>query len=76
MSPGTVPADSIDSLAELLPDEPGWIDLRGLLLSGRCDVWAETDAADGLVARSWDFPFAALYGRPRPELITAATPAP
>ena len=63
------------SLVGLLPDEARWIDLRGLLLTERCDVWAEASPDRGFVARSWDFPFAALYGRPRLDLITAATAA-
>ena len=70
-----MPGRSVASLAELLSDEPGWIDLKGLLLTGRCDVWAEADPAAGFVARSWDYPFAALFGRPRAELILAATAA-
>lgn len=63
------------ALAALLPDEPRWIDLRGLLLSGRCDLWGETDPRRGFVAGSWDFPFASLCGRPRPELIAEAAAA-
>ena len=47
-------------LARYLPDQPHWIDLRGLLLTGRCDLYAEADPALGFVARSWDFPFAAM----------------
>jgi hypothetical protein len=62
-------------LARLLPDEPRWIDLRGLLLTARCDVWAEASPELGLVARSWDFPFAALYRRPSLELIGNAAAA-
>ena len=63
---------STRALAELVPDEPRWIDLRGLLLSGRCDAWAEPRPGDGFAAASRDYPFAALFGRPRPELIGAA----
>lgn len=59
----------------LVPDTPRWIDLKGLLHSGRCDIWAEARPADGFVAMSWDFPFAALYGDPRPDLVQAATAA-
>lgn len=62
-------------LAAVPPDEPRWIDLRGLLLTGRCETWAEADPARGFVARSWDYPFAAVYGAPRPERIAAAAAA-
>jgi GNAT superfamily N-acetyltransferase len=51
-------------MAELVPDEPAWVDLRGLLLSGRCAVYADGDPRRGFVARSWDFPFAAVAGQP------------
>ncbi len=71
-TPSPLPAPE---LAGLVPDEPRWIDLRGLLLSGRCDVQAEPDPARGFVARSWDYPFASLWGRPREERITAACAA-
>ena len=62
-------------LAALLPDEPRWIDLRGLLLTGRCEVRTAEDPGRGFVARSWDFPFAAVYGDPEAELIAAAAAA-
>ena len=48
------------ALAELIPDEPQWIDLRGVLLTGRCDVWVGEGKDFGLIAGSWDYPFAAL----------------
>ncbi len=51
-------------LARSLPDEPRWVDLRGLLLSGRCAVYTGDDPEAGLIARSWDFPFAAMAGKP------------
>ncbi len=66
---------SAPALASLLPDEPRWIDLRGLLLSGRCNLWTEADPEHGFVAGSWDFPFASLYGSPRPGLIAEAVAA-
>lgn len=76
MPPGDADAPrSAPALAALLPDEPRWIDLRGLLLSGRCDLWAEADPERGFVAGSWDFPFASLHGRPRPALIAEAAAA-
>lgn len=60
------------TLAAELPDEPLWIDLRGLLFSGRCDIDANPQPASGFVARSWDYPFAAMAGRPEAALLAAA----
>jgi GNAT superfamily N-acetyltransferase len=62
-------------LAALIPDEPRWIDLKGLLRSERLDVWTEAVPAHGFIACSWDYPFASLYGDPKPDLIRAATAA-
>ncbi|MDX1501643.1 MAG: GNAT family N-acetyltransferase [Thermoanaerobaculia bacterium] len=69
-----VTPESAESLAARVPDEPAWIDLKGLLLSGRCDLWAESPEA-GFVAASRDFPFAALYGRPGSLSIQRAAAA-
>ena len=66
------PSPPPEALANLLPDEPKWIDLKGLLLSGRCDVWAEPDPERGFVARSWDYPFAGICGEPGSDLILDA----
>ena len=71
MSPSPTPAH----LASLLPDEPRWIDLKGLLISGRCDLWSESEPEDGFVARSWDYPFAALHAMPGASLIRQAVEA-
>lgn len=68
MSSSTSPS----ALAATIPDEPRWIDLRGLLLSGRCDLWVAADPEVGFIAASWDFPFAALYGDPGAELTARA----
>lgn len=60
-------------LATRLPDTAHSVDLRGLLLSGRCRVFPEWPAAgEGFVARSVDFPFAAVAGRPSSEAVLAA----
>jgi len=60
-------------LAARLPDAVHCVDLRGLLLSGRCRVFPEWPAAgEGFVARSVDFPFAAVAGTPSPEVVGAA----
>jgi GNAT superfamily N-acetyltransferase len=60
-------------LAARLPDAAHCIDLRGLLLSGRCRVFPEWPAeGEGFVARSIDFPYAAVAGTPSREAILAA----
>jgi len=56
-------------LARRIADEPRCVDLRGLLLSGRCELFGE---GEGFVARSVDFPFAAVGGVPSQEAILAA----
>jgi len=56
-------------LALRFADEPRYVDLRGLLLSGRCELFGDEG---GLVARSIDFPFAAVGGVPSAEAILAA----
>lgn len=71
MSPSPTPAH----LASLLSDEPRWIDLKGLLISGRCDIWSESEPEKGFVARSWDYPFAALHAMPGAGLIRHAVEA-
>jgi GNAT superfamily N-acetyltransferase len=48
------------------------VDLRGILLSGRCAVFAGDDPRQGFVARSWDFPFAAVAGRPDAATVLRA----
>ena len=67
-----MPDPRFTELSALLPDEPQWIDLKGLLISERCDIWAEPDPERGFVARSWDYPFAAIYGDPGPGCVLPA----
>ncbi|MGB5175271.1 MAG: GNAT family N-acetyltransferase [Thermoanaerobaculia bacterium] len=71
MSPSPTPAH----LASLLSDEPRWIDLKGLLISARCDIWTESEPVEGFVARSWDYPFAAIHATPGASLIRQAVEA-
>lgn len=70
-----IEAPFLHELAALVPEEPRWIDLKGLLRAERCDVWADVDRAQGFIAGSRDFPFAALFGDPHPDLIRAAAAA-
>jgi GNAT superfamily N-acetyltransferase len=63
-----------DALARL-PDEPRWVDVRGMLLSGRARVVAAPDAdprLDGFVVTVPDVSLAAVVGAPAAEVIAAA----
>lgn len=51
-------------LASLVPDEPPWLPLRGLLRSGRCRVFTEPTPEDGFLVRSTDYPLAAAAAAP------------
>jgi len=64
-SPPTSPED----LARTLPDTAGWVDIRGLLLSGRCRLHSD---AGGQAARSTRTPLAAAVGRPSPATLGQA----
>jgi hypothetical protein len=59
-------------LARFVPDEARWIDLRGLLLTERCDVWCTSIPDDGFVVSSRDFPFAVLFGHPEADLVSSS----
>ena len=59
-------------LTRLRPDIAEWVDLRGFLLSERCDVHANFDPATGFVVRSWDFPVAVAAGEPAVDVIAEA----
>lgn len=62
-------------LATLLPDVPRWIDLRGMLLEGRCRVFSEDDPRQGFVVRSIDFPYACAAFDPAAEMVGKAQAA-
>jgi GNAT superfamily N-acetyltransferase len=64
--------EAIRELLGLVPDEPRWIDYRGLLLSGRFRVWAEEDAGSGFAARAVDERFVAVWGEPGEAAVQAA----
>lgn len=67
-------------LASRLPEEPRWVDTKGLLLSGRCDLFeagAETpEGLPRLAARSWDYGFVGVAGDPGRETLLAASDDP
>jgi GNAT superfamily N-acetyltransferase len=62
------------ALAALLPDEPRWLDVRGLLLTGRADVVVDPRGPEaGFVALPRDVKFGAVVGRPdRATLLALA----
>jgi GNAT superfamily N-acetyltransferase len=53
-----------------VPDDPGHVDLRGVLHSGRCSLFGDPEG--GFVVRSWDFPYAVAHGAPAPEVVRRA----
>lgn len=69
---GELPREAFRELLDLVPDEPRWVDYRGLLLSGRCRVWAEEDPAQGFAARATDEHFVAVWGEPGEEAVRSA----
>jgi GNAT superfamily N-acetyltransferase len=56
-------------LATLLPDEPEWLPLRALLLSGRCRVFTEEAPENGFLVRSTDYPLVASAFSPSLSLF-------
>lgn len=67
-------ADPIE-IASCIPDAPRWTDVRGLLMSGHCRVFA-TDPDAGGVVRSTMYPFAAVWGEPAAADVAAAVREP
>ena len=63
----------VSELATRLPDLPRWVETRGMLLSGRCDliVPPEPGAADAVV-RGTDFGLFCVSGDPPLEALPAA----
>ncbi len=60
-------------LAGLRPDTPQWLDLRGILFTGRCDVFANSDPTTGFVVCAWDMAVAVAAGQPVQSVVAAAT---
>ena len=59
-----------------VPDEPRWVDVRGMLLSGRATVRAgPADVSAGFVVIVADVSLAAIVGSPRPDLISESLAA-
>jgi GNAT superfamily N-acetyltransferase len=64
---------NLEQLTSLRPDTPQWVDLRGFLLAGRCDVFANPDPETGFIVRPLDFPVAVAAGEPTDSVIRSAT---
>jgi GNAT superfamily N-acetyltransferase len=64
--------DDFATLASGVPDEPRWLETRGMLLSGRCRLLGNPSFVDGFVLRATDTPLVVVVGRPRPDLIEQA----
>ena len=61
---------TIDRLLSAVPDQPKWVELRAMLLSGRCEVFGLEDAERlSFVARLAEMELVSVYGRPAPDLI-------
>jgi len=58
-------------LAARLPDIPRWVEARGFLLSGRCEV-LKGRAENDLVVRGLDRPLLCVVGRPDATALTEA----
>lgn len=58
-----------EELARTLPDTAGWVDIRGLLLSGACTL---IDGGAGWLVRSTRSPRIGAVGRPSPDAVRRA----
>jgi len=67
-------------LLSTVPDEPKWVELRAMLLSGQCEVYGLEDAERlSFVARHTEMELVSVYGRPASDVIrrvTALAPSP
>jgi GNAT superfamily N-acetyltransferase len=61
---------TIDRLLSAVPDQPQWVELRAMLLSGGCEVYGLEDAERlSFVARHADMELVSVYGRPALDVI-------
>jgi len=61
---------TIQRLLSIVPDQPKWVELRGMLLSGQCEVDGMEDAERlSFVARHAETDLVFVYGRPAPDVI-------
>ncbi|HEX7181718.1 MAG TPA: GNAT family N-acetyltransferase [Thermoanaerobaculia bacterium] len=59
-------------LARTLPDLPRWVETRGMLLAGRCNVYKGPRGKDGYAIRGTHEPLVCIVGSPRAETIRSA----
>ena len=59
-------------LADLRPDTPQWLDLRGFLFSSRCDVFANSDPTTGFIVCARDMAVAVAAGQPLRSVVDEA----
>ncbi len=61
---------TIQRLLSIVPDQPKWVELRGMLLSGRCEVDGLEDAERlSFVARHAETDLIFVYGRPALDVV-------
>jgi len=64
---------TIRRLLSIIPDQPKWVELRAMLLSGQCEVYGLEEAERlSFVARHEEMELVSVYGRPAPEVIRQA----
>ncbi len=64
---------TIHRLLSAVPDQPKWVELRAMLLSGQCEVYGLEDAERlSFVARHAEMELVFVYGRPAPDVIRRA----
>jgi len=63
-------SQTIHRLLSTVPDQPKWVELRAMLLSGQCEVYG-LEGAERLsfVARHTEMELVFVYGRPEPDVI-------
>ncbi|MGH9940006.1 MAG: GNAT family N-acetyltransferase [Blastocatellia bacterium] len=61
-------------LLSVIPDQPKWVELRAMLLSGQCEIYGLEDAERlSFVARHTEMELVSVYGRPASDVIRRAT---
>ncbi|HEX2491202.1 MAG TPA: GNAT family N-acetyltransferase [Blastocatellia bacterium] len=61
---------TIDRLLTAIPDQPQWVELRAMLLSGQCEVYGLEDTERlSFVARHAEMELVSVYGRPALDTI-------
>ncbi len=63
---------NLSELAAELADLPRWLDARGMLLRGRCQVFGREKPGAGYLAREPDVRLIAVVGRPSPRAVRQA----